>query len=104
MFARRAFLALKMDISRGAIITAYITRNDKRHTTYMYTISTMSTFQGIFRNKLANNPSVFNSHEKMSNPHLDTLEEDILYHIGFNKKHDLKKMFGDVKVKYLEKR
>lgn len=32
------------------------------------------------------------------NPHLDSMEEDVLYHLALsNKSHDLKQMFGDVK-------
>lgn len=33
------------------------------------------------------------------NPHLKTLEVDILYHFGLNtKEHDMKKIFGGVRV------
>lgn len=37
----------------------------------------------------------------VTNPYIEKMEEDILYHIALgNKSHDLPKMFGDVKVKF----
>lgn len=37
--------------------------------------------------------------EYVKNPHLDSMEEDILYHFNLGTKtHDLAQMFGDVKV------
>lgn len=37
--------------------------------------------------------------EYVNNPHLDGMEEDILYHFSLSTKtHDLPQMFGDVKV------
>lgn len=37
--------------------------------------------------------------EYVKNPHLDSMEEDILYHFNLGTKtHDLPQMFGDVKV------
>jgi len=37
--------------------------------------------------------------EYVKNPHLDSMEEDILYHLNLGTKtHDLPQMFGDVKV------
>lgn len=35
----------------------------------------------------------------VKNPHLSSLEEDILFHIGIKSKNGLKERFGDVKVK-----
>lgn len=35
----------------------------------------------------------------VKNPHLDTMEEDILYHFNLGTKtHNLPEMFGDIKV------
>ena len=35
----------------------------------------------------------------LTNPHVKSLPEDHLYHIGLNnREHDLQKLFGDVKV------
>ena len=36
---------------------------------------------------------------KLPNPHIEQMEEDILYHLALGTKtHDLKAMFGDIKV------
>lgn len=32
------------------------------------------------------------------NPHLKDLDDDFLYHLGYSKSDDLKKLFGDVKA------
>ena len=32
------------------------------------------------------------------NPHLKNLDDDFLYHLGYSKSDDLKKLFGDVKA------
>ncbi|CAD7084499.1 unnamed protein product [Hermetia illucens] len=34
---------------------------------------------------------------ELPNPYLKNLDNDVLYHLGFSKKDDLKKLFGDVK-------
>jgi hypothetical protein len=44
----------------------------------------------------------FQSSVKTRNPHMDSLSEDVLYHLGLSTaSHDLKEMFGDVKVSRL---
>jgi len=36
------------------------------------------------------------------NSHFESMEEDVLYHLALsNKSHDLKEMFGDVKVRII---
>ena len=38
---------------------------------------------------------------QLSNPHLKQMNEDVLYHLGLSSgSHDLRGMFGDVKVCY----
>lgn len=40
----------------------------------------------------------------MKNPNLETMEEDVLYHLSLSTKtHNLPEMFGDIKV-YVEKK
>lgn len=37
----------------------------------------------------------------VKNPYLDSMDEDVLYHLDLGTKtHNLPEMFGDVKVKY----
>ena len=36
---------------------------------------------------------------KLPNPHIEKMDEDVLYHLALGtKSHDLKAMFGDIKV------
>lgn len=41
---------------------------------------------------------------KLRNPHIELMDQDILYHIALgSESHDLVEMFGDVKVSYTKK-
>lgn len=62
----------------------------------------LSSFQNTIRSNYENNLNKTCSYIELQklNPHLEKLDEDILYHIALgNKSHDLQKMFKDVKVR-----